>query len=240
MKSTRRHFLASVGLGTACTAACGGARGAVRAAVHVVLLGDSIFDNGRYVPGKPCVIEQMTAELGDRGRATLLAVDGDVARDVAAQLERLPADATHLAVSVGGNDALRHAGLLEMPVQNAAELLVALALAQDGFRADYRRMLEGVKKSGKPVVVCTIYDSNFEAPRKRLADVALAVFNDVIVREASEAGVPVVDLRRIFRERKDYANAIEPSETGGAKVVKAIARALGEHDFARDRTTLYA
>ena len=40
------------------------------------------------------------------GPMTLLAVDGDTARDVDAQRQRLPADATHLIVSVGGNDAL--------------------------------------------------------------------------------------------------------------------------------------
>ena len=30
---------------------------------HVVLLGDSIFDNGRYVPGGPSVIEHLRKAL---------------------------------------------------------------------------------------------------------------------------------------------------------------------------------
>ena len=30
---------------------------------HVVLLGDSIFDNGRYVPGEPAVIDQLRSAL---------------------------------------------------------------------------------------------------------------------------------------------------------------------------------
>ena len=43
---------------------------------HVVLLGDSILDNGAYVPGKPAVIDQVRGELPAGWTATLLAVDG--------------------------------------------------------------------------------------------------------------------------------------------------------------------
>ena len=32
---------------------------------HVILLGDSIFDNARYVPGGPSVIEQLRRALPD-------------------------------------------------------------------------------------------------------------------------------------------------------------------------------
>ncbi len=34
---------------------------------HVVLLGDSIFDNGVYVPGGPDVVTQLRAELPPGG-----------------------------------------------------------------------------------------------------------------------------------------------------------------------------
>lgn len=243
MDPTRRNFLLSttragaIGAGaigaTACTASG-------PSNLHVVLLGDSIFDNGRYVPGGPSVSEQMAKQLEGRGRATLLAVDGDTARDVDAQRERLPADATHLIVSVGGNDALPHTDWLDRPLHNASELLVALGEAQESFRADYRHMLAGVRGHGKPVAVCTIYDSNFAGPQKRLADVALSVWNDVILREAGDAGVPVIDLRRVFTAPADYSNAIEPSVVGGAKLVQAIAAVVLQHDFASGRTTLYA
>lgn len=63
---------------------------------HVVLLGDSIFDNARYVPGRPPVIEQVRRSVPAGWKATLLAVDGHTAEDVASQLPRVPADATHL------------------------------------------------------------------------------------------------------------------------------------------------
>jgi hypothetical protein len=68
---------------------------------HVVLLGDSIFDNARYVPGRPPVVEQLRRYLPPGWRASLLAVDGHGTADVPSQLARLPADATHLFVSTG-------------------------------------------------------------------------------------------------------------------------------------------
>src|SRR5208337_5604674 len=45
---------------------------------HVVLLGDSIFDNARYVPDRPPVIQHVLAALPTRGKASLLAVDGPI------------------------------------------------------------------------------------------------------------------------------------------------------------------
>lgn len=74
---------------------------------HIVLLGDSIFDNAVYVLGKPPVIEQLRSVLPANWKATLLAVDGSVTREVHNQLTELPADASHLVASSGGNDALR-------------------------------------------------------------------------------------------------------------------------------------
>ena len=73
---------------------------------HVVLLGDSIFDTDRYVPGGPSVIEHLRRCLPRYWRATLLARDGAIASDMVRQLNHLPVDATHLVVSTGGNDAL--------------------------------------------------------------------------------------------------------------------------------------
>ena len=121
----------------------------------------------------------------------------------------------------------------------SALLFADLASIQRQFRDTYRAMLGAARNSGRPVVVCTIYDSNFEPPQKALADVALSLWNDVIVRCAGEAGVPVIDLRRIFTVPADYANPIEPSEIGGAKMVTVIDRVVQQHDFAKNTTAIY-
>jgi hypothetical protein len=72
---------------------------------HLVLLGDSIFDNGSYVDrGQPAVIDQLKSKVKDQGwNATLVAVDGHVLSHVADQIEKVPRDATHLFVSIGKN-----------------------------------------------------------------------------------------------------------------------------------------
>ena len=61
---------------------------------HVVLLGDSIFDNGAYTQGDPDVVTQLRPVLPKGWAATLLAVDGARTDDVPAQLSRLPDDAS--------------------------------------------------------------------------------------------------------------------------------------------------
>lgn len=83
---------------------------------HLVLLGDSIFDNASYTNGQPAVIDQVRARLPAGWKATLAAVDGSTTDDIADQLTGLPDDATHLVLSVGGNDAMLRADLLDTPV----------------------------------------------------------------------------------------------------------------------------
>jgi hypothetical protein len=96
---------------------------------HVVLLGDSIFDNASYVGGGPDVVKQLRDRLPSDWRATLRAVDGNVTRDVERQLSQLPRDTSHLVVSVGGNDALGYASILEAGARSVAEAVERLAAA---------------------------------------------------------------------------------------------------------------
>jgi hypothetical protein len=79
-------------------------------AMNVVLLGDSIFDNKAYVGDGPDVIAQLREALPSGSTATLAARDGSTTNDIAGQLATAPKNATHLVVSVGGNNALRRRG----------------------------------------------------------------------------------------------------------------------------------
>ena len=191
---------------------------------HIVLLGDSIFDNGVYVPGQPDVVKQLRALLPSGWTASLLAVDGAVTRGVAAQIARLPAHATHLVVSAGGNDALGESHLLGAPARVVGEGVMMLADAQQRFADNYEEMLRGVLAKGLPTAVCTIYDTPTSAPNHRMIKAALALFNDRITRAAFSAGLALIDLRLICNEDADYANPIEPSARGGEKMASAIAR----------------
>jgi len=193
---------------------------------HLVLLGDSVFDNGAYVPGHSPVIEQVRESLGSSWQATLLAVDGDVVADVAAQLKRLPADATHLAISAGGNDALRHGGILHESATSVAQVLTKLADIRDAFHREYRTVMGLVTARGFPTIVCTIYDAIPGLARQAVC--ALSVFNDVIVREAVRHHASVLDLRQICDGEEHYSglSPIEPSATGGQRIAAALAQML--------------
>jgi hypothetical protein len=207
---------------------------------HVVLLGDSIFDNARYVPDRPPVIEQLRQRLPAGWRASLLAVDGHTTADVPGQLARLPPDATHLVVSAGGNDALGESSVLNDAADTVGEALGILQDVRARFRATYRSMLQALRAAGKPAAVCTIYDT---IPGLGPAEqAALAGFNEIILREAFGASLPVLDLRLVCNQLSDYSHvsSIEPSMTGGAKIARVITEVVTAHDFSSSRSVVYA
>jgi hypothetical protein len=195
---------------------------------HVVLLGDSIFDNAAYVRGGPDVVTHLRRLAPEGWRATLCAVDGAVLDDVARQVPRIPADATHLVVSAGGNDALRHTDLLGRPATSSAQVLGWLADAAESFERRYTAMLRVLRERRLPTTLCTIYNGNLGPPAQRLATTALAVFDDAILRAAAQERLAVIELRIICNEAADYANPIEPSVRGGEKIARAIVTALTE------------
>jgi hypothetical protein len=208
--------------------------------VHIVLLGDSIFDNASYVRGGLDVIAHLRQQAPPDWKATLNAVDGSVVDDVAGQVDGLPGDTTHLVVSAGGNDALMNADILQQKASSAAEVLDKLATVADNFEKRYQRMLERVLSLNKSTAVCTIYYPRMSDPFiQRIAVAALTIFNDVIIRTATMAGISLIDLRLVCNEDADYANEIEPSEAGGRKIAAAIVRFVTEHDFSTARTAIF-
>ncbi|MBB4003214.1 SGNH/GDSL hydrolase family protein [Aurantimonas endophytica] len=208
---------------------------------HVVLLGDSIFDNAAYVAGGPDVVQQLREHLPQGWGATLNAVDGAVTAGVERQLQRLQPDTSHPVVSVGGNDALSQAGLLDEGARSVAEVLDRISDVREQFEQDYRAMLHAVLRLDLLTSVCTIYDARFpDQQRRRLAATALTIFNDVITRAAFRHGLPLIDLRLLCNEDANFASPIEPSFRGGAKIARAVAALVADHDFARRRSQVFA
>jgi lysophospholipase L1-like esterase len=194
---------------------------------HVVLLGDSILDNAAYTQGAPDVLTHLRSFLPKGWRASLAAEDGSTTNDLARQLARVPADATHLVVSIGGNDALMNRDLLETPVPSTAEALSLFSTRIAAFEKAYRDSIKRVMALERTTIICTIYNGRLEAAEAKLARIALMMFNDAILRTAFEQGLSVIDLRLVCTEPSDYANPIEPSSQGARKIAGAIALALG-------------
>ena len=194
---------------------------------HIVLMGDSIFDNGAYTRGRPDVVTHLRGILPRGTAASLLAVDGSTITDLADQLANLPPDVTRAVVSVGGNDALLNADILNLPVASTQEALQIFGARVSKFEENYRRAVLNVTSRVPSVTVCTVYDGDLGEAMASSARVALMMFNDAILRVAFQLRLGVIDLRLICVEPSDYANPIEPSGSGGAKIARAIASSLG-------------
>jgi hypothetical protein len=204
---------------------------------HVVLLGDSIFDNQRYVAPGHSVFEQLRSRLPAGWKATLLACDGAVTSDVEGQLAVLPDDASHLILSIGGNDALEQRSLL---IDDEPGMIQLLGSIRAEFQERYRAVLQAVLKCGRPLAVCTVYDA---IPGLDEHDRAgLCLFNDVILREAFRISIPVIDLRLACTSHEDYSSVspIEPSFAGSIKIARSICRVLESCDFTSVGTRIFA
>lgn len=199
---------------------------------RAVLLGDSVFDNGAYVQGAPDVATQLRTGLGSSWKVSMLAVDGAVLEDIPRQLTRIPSDATHLVLSIGGNDALQHVDLLEPAI--GVDVLARVADAAAAFAPRYESCLSATKAHGLPLLTCTIYEGNLGGSLQKRAMGAVAVFNDRIERAALRLQVPVLELRDLCNEPADYANPIEPSAHGGEKIARGVAGWLEGHVHGQD------
>ena len=135
--------------------------------------------------------------------------------------------------------ALFSSAIVDETACSAAEGFAKLAAIQEDFRRDYQDMLHAVVAVAKPTVLCTIYDAIPGLPRHAVA--ALSVFNDIILREGFRRGLPILDLRLLCDEARDYSDLspIEPSEVGGAKIARGIRCIVTGHDFSRGESVVY-
>lgn len=194
---------------------------------HIALLGDSAFDNRAYTGSEPDVLGHLQAILSPPWTASRLAVDGTTTADVGGQVRAVPGGASHLVVSLGGNDVLRHWGVLRMPAASNADALLEWGGRVAAFETAYRAAITEVLALVRSTIVCTIYNGQLDSVRAEPARLALRLFNDAILRVAFEHRLRVIDLRLICTEPADYATPIEPSGRGGLKIARVIATATG-------------
>jgi len=193
---------------------------------RVLLLGDSIFDNDRYVTGKSVI-----DHFNERLFASCLwdvkkrAVDGDKVEHVLSRLPENIAQFSDIFLSVGGNDALAHREKLAQ-VSSAEDLSRILIAPVSEFKKDYESLLNSLVKIKARVTVCTIYTAIPFGNEKweTYVPIALRAYNQVIVEAAEKYGMDVLRLEEICTQPEDFSSIspIEPSEIGGAKIVEAI------------------
>ncbi len=101
---------------------------------QIVLVGDSVLDNGAYIGGGPDIQQQLAEELGSGSEVQLLAVDGAVTDDVLYQINAIPSNVAHIFLSAGGNDALELLDVLGHQVRSVAVALVAIGPTVEDLR----------------------------------------------------------------------------------------------------------
>ena len=223
---------------------------------HIVLCGDSIIDNGSYVnQGEPDVHQQVKDLMPD-SKVTLLAVDGNVTKDIEDQMNNLPKDATHIFISIGGNDGYDRMNIFDESTNTIGDAMSPLYEMRNEFEIDYNKMLKNVLSYEIPTTLCSIYYPRFDksdnegrrnylggknnqVPIKKMAMVGLSMYNDIITKEAFQVGLPLIDLRVLCNDDKDFANPIEPSAIGGEKIATAIKEIVCSHDFSKNVSVVY-
>ncbi|MFL9826668.1 SGNH/GDSL hydrolase family protein [Rhodoplanes sp. SY1] len=199
--------------------------------MHVVLLGDTVFDPGADVGSSGGVLAALRRVLPAGAAASSLARDGAAIDDLPAQLTRLPADVTHLVVSIGGADAIAALAGVTDPVATVGDSLDRLAAARDRFAGRYAAVADALKATHRPVALCTMWRPSAREDRfARAAGVGIDLLDNAIVRIALARGLALIDLRLVCPGEDDFDLAGTPSARGCAKTASAVVRFV-------DRTT---
>ena len=221
---------------------------------RILLLGDSIIDNKSYVLSSELDVTAHLKELCSNDLSTTVenhAVDGDTMYDlVSGQLDsKILSDASHIVVSIGGNDLLHNISFLQTTSELSKVMGKGAMIGKWGvkelnpsrnkvFEETYFEIIEPFKKQYETIVanlsnhrakllLCTVYegdlvDSDEFSDVNNSSKTMVSLFNDIVYRTANKYSADVLELREIFVSPEDYANPIEPSHIGGGKLAKAI------------------
>lgn len=202
---------------------------------HIVLLGDSTLDNGRYLNlalGELSVEKQLSKRCADRGwEMTALAQDGSMLEDVLVrQLPLIPERATHIVLSASGNDLLSLLNQMVVAQFTVRSMYKAIVNGLIQVAERYRDLIQTLKGLGCHLACCTVYRPNFSHFFfKSLAMLALGMHNSRIQQVSQDLDCCVIDLANMFDHDQDFANPLELSTRGGSKVVENVSAFVAEH-----------
>jgi len=197
----------------------------------IVLFGDSILNNTRYVPSGKSVIAHLKHMYGDNLQT--YAQDGAYISNVYGQVEQYEnygttsgsdSTRTHIIISVGGNDLLN-----EMNVGELNESKVTY------LSSKYERLLKYIcgKYPNAVIHLLNVYQPTHEIFIS--ASKQIEHWNNKVYNTASDASnrkkqvVNVVKIDKVCVEKSDFVNVIEPSAKGGKKIVSLIVQNVNEY-----------
>jgi lysophospholipase L1-like esterase len=181
----------------------------------IILLGDSILKNNSYVKqGKS--VEDLIKEK--QPNVYSFAKNSSSIVDIYEQLNQIPTDlnldSTIIFLSVGGNDILTNYVDKETSVENKDPL-------RPMFIA-YKKLIKSIQTKmdkSKLVLITVYYPINMKFKQYKPI---LQEWNKLIDDYAREENVEVVHIETMLVEPTDFTLSIEPSETGGVKIVNML------------------
>ena len=181
-----------------------------------ILLGDSIIKNNSYVKnGKG--IDDILSEKTD-GNTHCYAKDDSTIVDIYSQLDLIPSElnkkTTTIFLSVGGNDILNNYGDKEVSIKDTKVLDPIFKAYKNLFKSIQTKMNES-----KIILIDIYYPTNIKLAQYKPI---LEEWNKLIADFASTNNLQVINISNILTDSTDFTLNIEPSETGGEKIVDNI------------------
>ena len=183
----------------------------------VVLVGDSVFDNGQYVESGYAVVDWLKREYGsDAGAVSIVARDGARIRDVYAQLTRVKRSNV-IILSIGGNDLLARYHHKRHPITDTMPL--------EKVWSQYTRLIDVLEKHVSPVFLVGLYRPH-DFTYHRYGRLITQWNRNIQELCAQKKSLTYINLERVLVHSDDFVHSIEPSKKGGRRVAAALADAL--------------
>lgn len=196
----------------------------------IVLFGDSILNNTRYVSSGKSVTASLKRMYGDNLQT--YAQDGAYISNIYSQIDQFEtyggwekgSERMHIVISVGGNDLLNAMNTSELDDSKVTHL-----------SSKYERLLKYVcgKYPNAVIHLLNVYqpvDDIFTGVSKQIEK-----WNDEVYAVASANSgkkgrvVNVVKIDEVCVGESDFVNTIEPSAKGGKKIVSLIVQNVNEY-----------
>ena len=183
---------------------------------NFILLGDSILKNDAYVSdGKS--VEELLVERTN-GKTTCLAIDHSKIVDIYSQVDKIPKELntsqTTVFLSAGGNDILTH--YVDQGNDSTDTSILGTMFAA------YKKLIKSIQKKlpNANIVLLDIYypeNMTYKQYHSIIND-----WNKMVYEYAGKNGLSVLKVSGVLTKPDDFSFGIEPSATGGRKLVDAI------------------
>ncbi len=190
----------------------------------VILFGDSVLNNSRYVPlGKS--VGAFCRDIYGR-ELRIYAQDGASINNVYNQIEQCASNSDasgkmHLIISAGGNNLL-----------NAMNVHALNDQTVDKYASQYERLVKQVMSTFPEARVYLL--NVYHPTEKRYQNISKYIdrWNETVVTLIEsgklEDRVAMIDIDSLLTEEEDFVDDIEPSSKGGKKITRAIVDNINE------------